>query len=412
MMEREGIKEVTKPRYERVHGRYERIELFSNQFVKLAQIRGERNTVSEELKADIVHQGLINPVDVVRIDESLLVDYIDFVNRVWSSSSVLDDFSTQRNEDGTYHLLVAGYSRHLAIEEAEDEGLMARYPIEAKVHSAESIWDIVTIQSSENIHSTPPKERRAIALVEAYELGLAEGRWTNQQEYIDSTEGNETTMHALQEAQSFSRLPPRVRNLVFDGTIPFSAGVQIGRSVGVIREYLAVQYYGGERSAKVKGSVYSHIMESGRFADATKEQIDLNVSIELWNLAAGILRDEKRRSVIGAERFVVGQRKQWRDFTKLIKNPEGTVPGITLEYTPDMTFLNSQRRLKSSLHSLARVPGSRISSIIAESGWLISEPELDILRAELQQTNQRAQRSIGDVSARHSGLIDPSVTLL
>ncbi len=62
--------------------RFEIIELPVGDYVKLAQIRGERNPVTSELKASIMAEGLLYEPISAHVSEELLTQYIAFVNKL------------------------------------------------------------------------------------------------------------------------------------------------------------------------------------------------------------------------------------------------------------------------------------------------------------------------------------------
>lgn len=379
--------EIITQDYERVHGRYERAELYSHEFVKLFQVRKERNTVADELKSDIFSQGLLNPVDVARASREMLIEYLHFVETTWGQAASIEEFDSQRQDDGCYFLLIAGHSRHQAIEELEQEhietGMFPVMPIEAKIHRVENVWDIIRIQVGENIHSTPPKERRAIALVEAYEYGKHIGLWKDEEAFLASPESGDATMNALQEAIGFSRLPVDLRNMALDKTIPYAAGVEMGKSVDSLRNYLRVKHP----------------------EETPTAEIDSMINIELTILAANVL--EKKMNSTASERYITGQRIHWRKLAKAIVKPPKDTLELVMLATPDETLRNARRRLGEKLSQLSRVPGSRVAALIAESGWLVGEGETERLLEDLRQSNERAQRAVGSNGLRHAGHVSP-----
>lgn len=376
--------EIIRPRFERAHGRYERVELYSDEFVKLTQVRKERNPVTDELKADILSQGLINSVDVARVTREMLEEYLGFVESTWGQAASIGEFDSQRQDDGNYFLLIAGHSRHQAIEELEEEhrdtGLFPTLPLEAKVHTVAGVWDIIRIQLGENIHSTPPKERRAIALVEAYEYGKSIGLWKDEESFLLSPESGDATLNALQEALGFSRLPVDIRNMALDKTIPYTAGVEMGKSVDSIRGYLTAKHP----------------------EDTSPEDIETMVNIELTILAANILKQPMNSTA--SEKYITGQRMHWRKLTRDITKPPKESLELVMLATPDETLRIARRRLGQELAQLAKVPGSRVTALIAESGWLVGEKETERLLQDLEQSNERALRAVGTQGLRRAGI--------
>ena len=195
---------------------------YSDEIVKLSQVRGEQNIVSGELVTDIRNNGLINPLDIAIVSEELLIEYLSFVEKTWGSAAEIDEFTHLRQEDGSYSLLMAGHSREQAIEDIEEQdalenGVMVRHPIPVKIHeNIESVWDIIRIQLGENIHSQPPKERQAIALVEAFEFG----GWDSVEDFLAEANIKNVTKGFMEKALQFRKLPKEIRSYVLAGPVP------------------------------------------------------------------------------------------------------------------------------------------------------------------------------------------------
>jgi len=220
---------------ERVHGKFERIELPSSTFIKMSQVRGGRNPISDELKASIAEFGMLNSIDCAHLDAETLAEYIDFTNYIWQAKATLEDFTDKQQPDGSFYLVVAGHTRHQAITELEEEGQMPVYPIEAKVHHIETPQQIIDIQLAENIHGQPRNERRAMAIVEAYEWGKSQGRWSNQKEYLEQNKG--VSKSVLSEALAFVNIPMDIRKFVYGGKLSYSTGLEVGKAAADLKKY-------------------------------------------------------------------------------------------------------------------------------------------------------------------------------
>lgn len=227
---------------ELVHGHFETVTLFSDQYIKLKQVRGERNGALQQLKdsikrrVDAGRSGLINQFDTVRVNDEELEQYVEFTNTVWKGNVTMDDLAHGRQPDGYYYLVNAGHTRHEAISDLEAEGEIPRYRIEAKVHPITSIDEFIEQQLDENIHTQPPRERRAIAIIESYYWGLKTGAWANQKEYLD--QHSDVSKTTLSEALAFSNLPNDIRNFVLSGKMSYNAGLELGKAAGELEEYL------------------------------------------------------------------------------------------------------------------------------------------------------------------------------
>lgn len=399
-VEREGATE-------RVRGRTEHVGLYSFEVVVLSQIRGERNPIADELKADILANDLQDPIEVCRVDEALLSKYIEFTNNVWESEFALEQFAEVQQPDGTYHLLTGGHTRLMVIQELELEfagtDIFPVLPIEAKVHKVESIWDIIQKQSSENIHSTPSRERRAMALVEAYEAGKADGLWGSVEEYAGRTGASNNRMNSLQEAQFFSQLPEHVRNLVFQKALHYSAGVEIGKSVTLARQLVMAQHYGEVEVGNVKGKpksverTYEMLMADEAVSEEERQKIKTIVQGMLSELATAIMNDDQRsRYHTKAEAYIIGQRRLWRQLRQKYRGREHDLTlGFELKPSPDETLRNIRYRLNAQLRDIARRPGSRAATIVRECGSVLSPEDVEVLLGDIAEADEQARRAVG-----------------
>ncbi len=209
-------------------------------FVKLEQIRGDRNPVTTELKNSILEKGLLHDPLVARVDDRVLGEYIAFVNKTWKSKVSIEDFARQRQPDGWYYLIVAGHTRHQALVELVAEGkLPSSQKMRGSIVDVEGVWDIISYQVAENIHSTPKKERAATAIVEAYLYGISTGMWESQAEFlkIRKEAGDQISSFMLKNALNFSNLPADIRDQILGGVLPYSVGVEMGRLMKYSRDY-------------------------------------------------------------------------------------------------------------------------------------------------------------------------------
>ena len=226
---------------EKAHGQFEVENLYSDELIRLNQIRGTRNKVSAELKDSIRHDGLMNSIDCARVSRDLLEEYIEFTNMVWGGEVEVDHFQNMQKEDGSYRLVIAGHTRHEAISELEDPELeetpIRAVPLHVKIHDVRTVEDIVQLQKAENTHSTPSQERVAMAEVEAYLWGVEKGQWSTPSEYMEAHPG--TSRRKMKEALAFHMMPREARSFVHRSVLPYLVGVELGKSMMTLKEYEA-----------------------------------------------------------------------------------------------------------------------------------------------------------------------------
>ena len=223
---------------------FERMELPVKGYLKLAQIRGERNPVTNELKDSILAEGLLYEPISARLSPELLREYVEFTNELWGADVAVEDLDHFRQDDGTYYLIIAGNSRHQAFDELIDEGRLPQNQIlPTKMADVSSVWDIISLQRADNIHSAPPKERNAMATVEAYEWGRKQGSWDSVSEFVNTSniDGKKISTKVMHEMRHFANLPGAIRTFILGGAIPYSVGIEMGKGASEIRRYYAVE---------------------------------------------------------------------------------------------------------------------------------------------------------------------------
>lgn len=365
---------------ERAHGEFPMIRLPARQFVKMSQVRGERNRVSLELRETILKTGLLNPIDAALLTPQALTEYIEFTNQTWSAATTLDDFEDKLLPDGTYCLVIAGHSRHQAIEDLETDGRLDERPILAKVHEVVGVWDILEIQLAENIHSQPPKERQAIAIVEAYNYGLAQGRWSTPEEFIGNGAGEGATITGLQRALHFARLPGDLRSFVLSGVIPYTAGVELGATVDTARRYAAAQ--------------------SG-FFDERDPAID-TVQLEQVVREALVIQinkmTQKKLNSTAAEKMILAWRKQMHESIRKMRGDDE--PELELELVSAVAQLDAlhrrqRREIGIQLSEIARLPASAVETLIRLQSSVLGEDEIAEYLKLLEDANKATIRRMG-----------------
>lgn len=225
----------------KVFGEYETVTRPVASFVRLPQIRSGINPDLPHLKDSIRQRGLLNQIDVARMNESEFSTYISFVNRTWKTDVSVDEYAYQQQPDDMYYVVVAGHTRAEAIFQLQEEDEAGyEYSIVAKVHPISSPDEIISLQLDENIHTKPAQERRAISIVETYQYGLEVGSWANKAEFLRQAQGK-FSRQTLNEAMGFAQLPSEARDFVFSGRLSYNAAVALGRASNTIIEYVATR---------------------------------------------------------------------------------------------------------------------------------------------------------------------------
>lgn len=378
----------TDPSYERVHGRYEKVELYSDEFVKMAQVRKERNAVRADLKESI-RRHLINPLDVACLDSQTLGDYIDFVNTVWGTQTSIEEFDTHMQPDGTYFLIVAGHSRHVAICELEADGTIPRYRIEAKVHQVTSPEEIIQIQLDENLHTQPSKERQAMAVVETYEWGRSTGRWSNQREFLEQNNYVGKTM--LSDALRFSTLPRDIRDHVTSGVIGYAAGLELGRAEDEIRRHCVMK---------------AGIAADEVLSDDARELIDSAVQLVLRRHAAHILN--KKLGANAATRYMQQERNRLkRELIQDIEAREKAQEDALFELellSPEQLLRErvdtARKDLQQYLREVSQNPSESARRLIHMNSDVLPTDTMNRLLEELRESSLHTAQLVGSVATR------------
>jgi hypothetical protein len=203
---------------------------------------------------------------------------------------------------------------------------MERHPIPVKIHEIDSIWDIIRIQLGENIHSQPPKERQAIALVEAFEFG----NWASIEEFIED-QAKDVTKGFMEKAIRFRELPPEIRSYVLSGPVPYYAGVELAVTVEPLKKYYAAK----------TGTTAEDLSKDS-------QSIDMLVRQEFTILCNRIV--EGRMNSTAAQAFVKGRRKYWNDATAVMINAPSNENTLTFDLIPE----GLDRYIKEKSSEIAR----------------------------------------------------------
>lgn len=213
-----------------VYGQYEYIVIDPNKLVVLPQVRKIKNTKLEEIMDSIEDRGLINPIDVAKLNYEELKSHINFLTQLWKKNINIDNF---KPIDGYYYVVIAGHTRLEAIKKI-GKNKNAKIDVAVKVHDVKTSEEILAIQLDENLHSEPRLEERAIAIIETYHLGIINKKWCDKNEFIKQNQ-NKFSRRILNDALVFADLPLEVQEYVFSHNIPFSVGVELGRIYPIIK---------------------------------------------------------------------------------------------------------------------------------------------------------------------------------
>lgn len=372
-----------------VLGQYETLALRPDQYVTLAQIRGERNVVTDELKESILRQGLINLPDTSLLTHEALAEYIAFTNRTWGADVKIEQFTDLRMSDGRYPLIKSGLSRFQAITELIAEERLSRDTIlTTKLSPAQTVWDIVQWQIDENIHSQPPQERRAMALVESYRFGLQQGDWSSEDDFvrIQQAAGHDVKKGPLNQALKYAKLEPRIRNFILAGHVPYLAGVEMGATVDVLTEYVA-------RLNGFDG------VDDLRITPEHRKTITSTATIELDIICSRIAGD--RLNSTASKRLVQGRRTAWGELARQLR-PNGRAHGQVLQFEFAQDQLEryraiKQRELEAQLRDLARkYHGADVADFLQLQRGILHDDDVAPLLHELEEGQRRTISAIGE----------------
>jgi hypothetical protein len=229
------------PAYQKevIYGHKETMPVDLEKLIRVSQIRKGTNQELVNLKESIQKNGLLNQIDVARMREQDLREYLEFVGQLWGNGYDINNYSP--DVDGNYYLVIAGHSRVEAIEMIAWENPENRNILECKIYDSPSPQEIISIQLAENIHQQPSKERQAIAIVETYHYGLNHGEWDNKADFIRKNEGK-FSKYSLDQAMHFASLPQDIRGFVSTGAFSYVASVELGRVLPIAESYFENQF--------------------------------------------------------------------------------------------------------------------------------------------------------------------------
>lgn len=388
---------------EKAHGHFETMLLYTDEFIKLSQVRPGKNPILEDLKNSVEKVGLLNAIDVARMDAELLEEYIEFTNMVWGSERSMDDIRPL-GVDGFYYPLVAGHSRHQAVEELEEEGRLEQRPILTKVHPVNTIEDILDLQLGENLHSVPSMERRALAAVEHFTFGVMKGKWTDQDDYYAQHPDLEHDKSLLEDGLVISQLPPNLQDYVFKKKIAFATGIELAKTGRVMRRHI-------ENKAGVKFG------EMDETVSAKAEQL---YHRRLNMLASKIAN--KRLNASAAKKVLMAERQRMNNeiYGKLLDStaPVDAAPAKEvdlIEFAEDSTLFDilvdpeteldrdikqADKELNALLSQYANAPSSFALELLELVMPVVADEKRQEILADFDRSNRIGMSMIGGSTLR------------
>jgi hypothetical protein len=291
----------------REYGEKEYLSVPLGTLIRVSQQRGIYNPAFESIKESIDGDDVINPPDVAYLKRDSLDAYLKFINKVWGDEHDIDQFKP--DEDGYYHLVIAGHTRVEAMIELEDERLLlateegfdiSNFPvpkIHSKIYRDLEPEEILALQMGENLHEKPSQERTALAMVETFYYGLETGKWSTKTEFLEANKGK-FSRESLNKALLFADLSEEIRGFVFAGVIAYGPVVELARTVSSHRSYILKKYF-GERD-------YYDLSED--------ERAQVEDTIKTWNASQAAYLQSKKLNVTAAKKRYSSFRHNWDDF--------------------------------------------------------------------------------------------------
>lgn len=191
----------------------------------IGQHRNGQNSKQDELTASIRANGLLEPVSVVALGEATLESYISFTNKLWGRDVDIEDMIPFA--EGQYLLVISGHSRIVSCREIDED-----YRVRCGRFEIKSIDHFMTLQLHENIHSSPPPERAAMAYAEVY-------LWKFEQDptYTKARFARENgiSTHRLRKCLYYADLPQEIRDATNSDEISFSYATELGAAIRTFR---------------------------------------------------------------------------------------------------------------------------------------------------------------------------------
>ena len=320
-----------------VFGQYEYAKIELDKLVVLPQVRKIKNSRIDEMADSIESQGLINPLDVARMDYEGLKKHIDFINKLWKQNVNIESYEMIM---GYYYVVIAGHSRLEALKKNAKQ-YKRKDEVVAKVHKVKTSEEILAIQLDENIHKEINLEERAIAIIETYFLGISNGKWKDKADFIKKNK-NKFSKGILYDALVFADLPKEVQDYVFSNNIPFSVGVELGKMLPFIVRYEADFESNPEQLEKNIRLYWGTLLIRMQGKKSVKQALTL-ISGELKTISDHFLsKEEQQQEQLdwfndGVNRQSETHKKQLlTDYNKALKN----LKGLPFEYFVEVLNLD------------------------------------------------------------------------
>lgn len=292
----------------REYGKKEYLPVSLNSTIRVSQQRGAYNPAFPSIKDSIKNGDIINPPDIAFLQRDALDAYLQFINKVWGDSHSIDQY--QPDEDGYYHLVIAGHTRVEAMVELEDEKLqqaveegfdISVFPaatIQSKIYRDLQPEDILALQMDENLHEKPSQERSALAMVETYLYGLEVGKWRTKKQFIEANE-RKFSQESLNKALVFAELDQTTRDFVFTGAVQYGPVVELAKTVEAHRRYIRLKFFDGRD-----------------LSDLSLDEVqEIEAEIQQWNAAEIAFLQKQRLNVTACKKRFEKFRRDWESYT-------------------------------------------------------------------------------------------------
>ena len=344
---------------------YERTRIPVDKLIQLPQTRGEFDRDVEELAQSILNKGgLFSPIAVMKMTEEQFQAHVELTNEIWRSSVDPETYKYYL-VDGYHYVVVAGHRRTDAIIQAS---LEKQQILLAPVHIYDYDPDVfLAIQIDENsLRRDVAHERHALAIVETYRYGLVIGKWNTSTEFARASEGR-LTPRLIQDTLAFINLPYFARQLVYGGSLKYSVGVALGRTVPVVKKY------------------YTHLSEG----KITPEQLDKDTDAQIEYHAGHIIKTQGLSSVKKAQEYLRGEVKRMEE------EMEGSQYVMSL-VTPEQRLIEHRRYIKAATRAAWReysnIPPSRAIEVLKLAGRLGTSSNYESEIRALEETRRTMQR--------------------
>lgn len=368
-------------RHERPWGEIETEVVPVHNLILLTQTRDIVNADQSDLEASLLSPtGLLNQVDVVKLDQPCFETYMEFVNRTWGSKHSLEDFENQVFQ-GMYYTVGAGHSRTISIKNIIRHDPTASDMMRVKIHPAKTPEEIIKLQIDENIHTKPRVEREAQAIVEAYMWGLEQGHYTTRAEFLERF-GSKVSKGKLDKALAFAELPPAMREFVFAGHIPFSVALELGDGLQQLQQFEAV-----------KMGVTSYDSMSDEEHRILSELVSLRINEIIMHLST--TKNLKTPSKGCA--YIESLRKTWQAEIDKSQNSTHEVESLTLFTAADQQRQYLSRRVEETTHQLNSVAGLTGAEVVSllDIAERLTNIDTAAARRKAEQAIDTARRMLG-----------------